>query len=98
MPSTKLVQKRRQELFTQQGGRCYWCGCQMRLPAKGQVNPLPEDMATLDHLDTKRCAGRAANQSERYVVACFRCNNTRGCLPAESFRQIMWGNYGFEGA
>lgn len=76
--------KRRAALFVQQSGLCHWCGCAMSFPAvypkldKGQK--LPVDLCTLDHLrdrfdPLRRKQGRG---EQRYVAACWQCNNDRG--------------------
>lgn len=54
-------------MFDAQGGKCWYCQCDMILPAKGQQNPLPSNMATFEHLD----------KVGHIVLACHKCNNER---------------------
>lgn len=72
------LKRRRKRLFHEQGGKCYWCRCQMVLP-KGFIKYPPPNQATIDHLDDRfsELRGTLGGQ-ERTVVACRKCNNKRG--------------------
>jgi hypothetical protein len=75
--------KRREALFREQDGKCYWCDRQMLMP-KVYPTPdgsnLPVDLCTLDHLFDRRHPLRstAARGEKRYVAACWQCNHDRG--------------------
>lgn len=56
---------RREFLYSQQKGRCAYCG-----------QPIPKRAATLDHVVPK-CRGGGATR-ENQVVACRRCNCAKG--------------------
>lgn len=78
MPRKRRWRAHRLDLYVQQGGKCYWCNCQMVLPRGG----LPEDTAnlcTVDHLrdrfDPKR--SEPAYGEKRHVAACWTCNQRR---------------------
>ena len=74
--------RRRMSLFKKQGGRCYWCQCEMVLPPDGKhVKHMPPNTGTIDHLLDKFQPGRSApnpQREERWVLACLGCNNRRG--------------------
>lgn len=74
--------KRRDALWQEQGGRCCWCKRPMlhySTPIEG--NRLPENFATLEHLLPRTHPRRRTypNGEKRLALACFRCNNARGC-------------------
>lgn len=74
--------RRRARLFEQQGGLCHWCACKMLLRngifQNGERQPL--NLATIDHLRDRFHPGRTepANGDQRWVAACWDCNNKRG--------------------
>ncbi len=85
--------RQREKLFHAQGRRCYYCHVEMRndwdtftyIAQNGQrkVDPnkqLPENMATLEHLDSRLSPlrGTFPPNVRRHVVACRMCNNRRG--------------------
>ena len=78
MGMNKVLQRDR--LYERQKGKCCWCGRQM-LKRWIQVDglPVPDDLATLEHLDSKMSPDRGYRQGEiRHAVACRACNLQRG--------------------
>lgn len=87
MPNSKWARSRRDALFAAQGGRCHWCKCEMIPPP--QIRPLGASQApneaTLDHLYPRGEPGRYVDKPNKYVAACYACNNLRGNTPV-----AMW--------
>ena len=108
MRTSQARRQKRERLFNEQDGRCYWCGRQMRLltfqPKAGQKSP--DDMATLEHLDSRLSPSRGmfGHGAKRVVAACYRCNHTRaseevaGLPEYEKHRRSGHRGKGFEGA
>ena len=75
--------RKREKLFKEQGGRCHWCDEPMQLgpyPSKAE-GPLPDDLATFEHLDDRLSSERGAYNRDnviRVVLACSACNHKRG--------------------
>lgn len=73
------------KLFVRQQGLCAWCGLPMVLIARGdgkhlmpRGEPLPDDLCTLDHIDSKLSGERGLHDGEfRAVAACKACNEKR---------------------
>lgn len=63
--NSKQKKSRKQQLITEYGSICFWCG-----------NLLPENQLTIDHLKPKSLGG--SNNLENLRLACFPCNNSRG--------------------
>lgn len=79
--SRKYFKARRGRLFQKQGGKCYWCKCDMiDLDYTGRNGPIPDNACTLDHLrdrlDPER--SRPGLFEKRWVAACRACNHKRG--------------------
>lgn len=74
--------RKRQALFEEQNGHCFWCAVFMVLPTGGEhMRRPPLNMATLDHLRDRFHPGRhepVQNNERRIVLACWACNNRRG--------------------
>lgn len=68
--------RRRERLFAEQDGKCFWCGCDMELIVSTDGR-LPPHAATTDHLYPRNSFERRYHRASGYVCACFRCNNTR---------------------
>lgn len=69
--------RKRRRLYDLQKGKCYYCGCRMRILQRRGTPP--KDMATFEHLDSKLNPERGQHPGERRVVlACFACNQERG--------------------
>lgn len=80
MSDRKKLRRQREWLYQLQGGRCYWCGVFMTLPAyppERHRRPPPNE-ATIDHLDSKYSPERGRHFGEyRHVAACWDCNGRR---------------------
>lgn len=80
----KRKEKRRLQklnLFTDQKGKCFWCGFDM-LPFPGgwpKFKKYPRNMATIDHVFSRLHEKRQdrPNGEKRIVVACYGCNQKR---------------------
>jgi len=70
-------------IFAQAGGRCSYCGIEVRRRGPG-LHRAP-DLATLDHVQPRAMAGRTV--PDNLVLACQACNNERGIRDAEEFRR-----------
>jgi len=81
--------EQRKLLWRRQGGLCYWCKKPTRL-LKTTGGPIPEDAATIDHLDSRLSPERGKHKGEwRHVMACSKCNHERAraedmALPRET--------------
>ena len=71
--------KKRETMWYEQGGLCYFCGQPMVWREYGiNDNPGPMD-ATIDHLDELGHINRGKRVSNyRIVLSCSRCNHERG--------------------
>jgi hypothetical protein len=93
MPHNGREKSRRERLFHRQGGRCFWCNCQMIMRNRIGGGRLRANEVTIDHLrdrlDTTRqdpCYGE-----QRLVAACYRCNNGRSKVStAETPIEVKW--------
>lgn len=75
------MKRRKEKLLQLQGGRCFWCGRQVTtdFEQKPGARP-PENLATIDHLDSRYSPLRGkfnGLRMARTVLACWRCNNDR---------------------
>lgn len=76
--STADDRKRRDAAFRRQGGKCYYCNCQMVKGGQKSSGGLRADACTLEHLDDRFSEFRGMLRGERRVVAaCYACNNKR---------------------
>lgn len=66
--------------FQNQRGKCYWCGCQMKLPVPGQKPELTT--ATREHMIPKLFGGTFGKGNIK--AACLKCNNARGAAMVKS--------------
>ena len=88
------IRKRREKLWTEVEGKCYWCGVDTVMPERGKHNAKPFDnLATVDHLRSRlhnnlRQEPNDSNE-ERTVLACWKCNNIRGVLDQKSTQKII---------
>lgn len=79
---------RRRHKFEKQGGACHWCGRQMTLEFRPNGTP-PKNFATFEHV-VRRCEG-GAGMANNVVVACRKCNNSRGNgVPEVAVEQRGW--------
>ena len=75
MGSTKL-RNRREKLFRQQRGLCYWCKQPMRLVPRTKPHHNDPSVCTLDHLHDRWSPLRGTGGYE-HVAACQKCNRER---------------------
>lgn len=71
-------------LFAKQDGKCFWCQSPMMPPKSfrpGRGRPMPERLATKDHLrDALSASLRETVNRTEIVAACFACNTARGLV------------------
>lgn len=72
------------DIFDRDQGCCVYCGIPAKRPGRG-VKRAP-DLATLDHV-TPKSAGGPLNR-DNIVLACAACNNERGTMDAQAFRDL----------
>jgi len=84
-------------LWLIQDKRCHWCNVQCMLPKKGKNTPHPPpNFATLDHLYSKLNPLRNNANKNEVVMACYKCNHTRGKLDCmEVFKEEHRRRSGF---
>src|ERR1700747_791148 len=67
--------------YIKQDGKCYWCGCKMRMGWDGSiVGKLKKNHATIDHIHQRNDPKRQIERNNgfvRKVLACYRCNQRR---------------------
>lgn len=85
-PSTKrkeYFRRRLKRLLAKQDHRCFYCNHSLT-KEKGKHNSM-----TLDHV-VPRTHLRENNITleNNLVVACFKCNQEKGCLPLTAFLQL----------
>lgn len=69
---------KRDRLMRKQSGLCYYCRCKMIVMPPTHRGRLPDDAATIEHLDDRYSPERGKHFGEyRIVLACNRCNNER---------------------
>lgn len=70
--------RKRERLMKMQGGRCYYCRCEMTILPPTHKGRLPDDAATFEHLDDRYSPERGRHYGEiRVVLACNKCNFER---------------------
>lgn len=83
MGDSKRMVKRKIALWDRQRGLCFWCGRQTVLTV-GLSSQRAAGIATIDHLRCKYLPDRREPtcdpNEERTVMACYKCNHTRGVL------------------
>ncbi|MGO4525703.1 HNH endonuclease [Microvirga sp. 2MCAF35] len=72
------------DIFERDQGRCVYCGIRARRPGHG-IKRAP-DLATLDHVQPKAFGGPL--DRDNIVLACAACNNERGTMDAQAFRDL----------
>ena len=76
--STKRRDKLRVFLYIQQGMRCCFCLCKMRLVKIKEKQQQPQDLATFEHLvDEWKSDSGKNNDLSMIALSCYRCNNGR---------------------
>lgn len=68
----------------EQNFRCFYCNCQLR--SHKEVPDGHPQLATRDHY-VPRCRG--GKNGSNIVVACFKCNGTKGAMSAEKFIKYL---------
>jgi hypothetical protein len=91
------IRKRREKLWKEVSGKCFWCGVDTVMPERGKHDALPvENLATIDHLRTRLHKEERSkpnkNNEERTVLACWVCNNLRGILDQKTM-EIFTATY-----
>lgn len=76
---TKLA-NRRNRLFEEQGGKCYYCRRKMSLSGRGCRR------VTIEHLVRRSDGGNHSN--DNVVAACARCNEWRDDIPPEIYKRV----------
>jgi hypothetical protein len=82
----RYIVRRREQLGRRQKNKCFWCQCTMvPIPPDNHIagapNRFPPAMITLDHIYHKGDPRRRTEPKygeQRYVAACFDCNERRG--------------------
>lgn len=93
----KRKKRRKHKQYLRQKGKCYWCGRKMRLWRKHKnSSQQPDDLATFEHLDDRSSEWRGKLPGLiRVVLACYRCNQTRGQqIQAEVDKEVLWERSG----
>ena len=85
---------RRRNKLWERDPHCRFCGVETVLPENVPEGPIPDNMATIEHLDSRNNPdrGKFCGQ-ERTTLACFKCNNDRNKeevkkIPIEKRREI----------
>ena len=75
--SHQRLMRRRQKLWLK-NCRCVFCGTKTILPPPGKPRGrVPDNWATIEHLDSRYNPERGNGTGERTVLCCWRCNNDR---------------------
>lgn len=84
-----MSDSRRRRILWARDPHCHWCG---RLTAYatpllsvGVRVPPPNDLATVDHLDSRLSGRRGQTPGERTVLACYACNQNRGAAECRAY-------------
>lgn len=97
MKNSEIHRRQVARLFREQRGKCHWCKKDMVKFDPTVVRrhrPLPDHLATIDHLDHRFSSERGKHSGEaRRVLACKKCNEIRGAavvaaLPIEFLRDL----------
>ena len=83
---TKFFKRKRLQLFQQQDGKCFYCGCEMVIETDGD---LKYNSLTLEHLFEKGHPNRSIQYQDikKYAAACHKCNHERGIWTDSVSRQ-----------
>ncbi len=87
--STKYFHYRRRKLLYEDP-HCHWCGKELYY-YKTKGGKLPDDFATIDHLESKLLGERKDVQKKKktLVLACPACNNKRSKDELEKYKDIQ---------
>ena len=91
MSTNGRLSRQRLRLCFEQLWECWWCGRLVQI-VECNDGKLPDDAATIDHLDSRLNPLRGKSRGRRRVMACHACNHERGaieeaCMPIEQLRQ-----------
>ena len=90
MGGNARLKRQRDKLFIRQQGKCHWCGEQMTNAPTG-VGKIPDNQATLEHLDDRFSPLRGKRRGRRHVAACKSCNQIRGRESEKSQPiEVLW--------
>lgn len=81
------------QMWHDQRGRCYWCGCQIVFHTHVPGQPIPDDAATVDHIypawHPKRREFKNQGRPSPFVMACHSCNNKRGGTSFRKYHELI---------
>ena len=76
-----------QRIVASQGFFCYYCEHRMFQHQHVSGRRTPPDAITKDHLEPRVYGGETSERN--LVAACCQCNNLRGEMEAEAFKNLM---------
>ena len=79
-------QRLRNQVLRRDGPNCHWCGCMTYKNTDGTLRPA-NNATTFDHLVDREDGG--ADSAENGVIACWRCNTSRGAKSTFRRRHAM---------
>lgn len=81
MTLSPRLKRRRNKLFAEDP-HCHWCTVELVYYNPGELKKgesLPDNFATIDHLNTRFDLTRWENHDQpQTVLACYKCNKERG--------------------
>lgn len=80
---TYCVRRRRETLWWEQDGKCFYCDKKTKLPNGLSHGRLRNYHATVDEIVPLSAGG--GRKMDNQVMACFECNNGRSDQPADQF-------------
>jgi 5-methylcytosine-specific restriction endonuclease McrA len=81
----KLRRIERLLMYSEQGGKCYYCHCEMTIDKAYCTTDI---YATFDHIVSKTNIRKYRSPDKRLVLACRRCNNEKGSKNAKKFKKM----------
>ncbi len=72
--SNQTLYQKKQKLL-KKDKHCHWCSCEMILVKPAHGERYPDNLATIDHVDSKPVRGFATKTKK--VLACHACNRDR---------------------
>lgn len=80
------ISNRRKQLWTEQAGRCCYCGMETWIPGIHERKKASKE-ATIEHL-VPRALGGAGKKKYNQALSYKNCNHVRGIIPHEIFMEI----------